>query len=205
MRTMQVCYATPAAILTDVALHQLFREKYGMVHNVEPGYVEAKTPGIQAATMKVFRQMAFGSTVSLPLAIGALDNGAVFSPTQAMIDLEVNQALHKFYRGLEVNDETLCLDLIEELEFCSRRTYMETEHTVQHFREVGWIPRLFDRASCDHQKPMVFSDERILADADGAWRVLVAQQLPPDREPAFVRELDRIVAAAREELLCLPP
>ncbi|MCP5115331.1 MAG: hypothetical protein GY953_31265, partial [bacterium] len=83
MRTTQICYCTPSAILTDVALHQLFREKYGLVHNVEPAYVEAKIPGVQAATMKVYRQMALGSTVSLPLAIGALDSAAVFSPTQA--------------------------------------------------------------------------------------------------------------------------
>jgi trimethylamine--corrinoid protein Co-methyltransferase len=44
MKTTQVCYGTPAAILTDVALHQLFRRRYGLVHNVEPGYVEAKSP-----------------------------------------------------------------------------------------------------------------------------------------------------------------
>ena len=87
MRTTQVCYCTPAAILTDVVLHQWFRQRYGLVHNVEPGYVEAKTPGLQAAFMKTYRQMAFGCTVSLPLPIGGLDNGAVFSPTQAMIDL----------------------------------------------------------------------------------------------------------------------
>src|SRR5690606_27878902 len=72
MRTTQVCFATPAAILTDAALHQLFRFKYGLVHNVEPGYVEAKTPGIQATALKVYRQMALGATVSLPLAIGVL-------------------------------------------------------------------------------------------------------------------------------------
>ena len=45
MRTTQVCYSTPAAVLTDVALHELFRVKYGLVHNVEPAYVEAKVPG----------------------------------------------------------------------------------------------------------------------------------------------------------------
>ena len=76
MHTTQVCFSTPAAILTDAALHQLFREKYGLVHNVEPAYVEAKAPGMQAAMMKVYRQMAFGSTVSLPLAIGVLDSAA---------------------------------------------------------------------------------------------------------------------------------
>jgi len=201
MRTTQVCFATPAAILTDVALHQLFRNKYGLVHNIEPGYVEAKAPGLQAAMMKVYRQMAFGSTVSLPLAIGALDSAAVFSPTQAMIDLDVNEALYKFYRGMEVNDETLGLDTIAELEFCAHRTYLEAEHTARNFRQVGWNPRLVDRSYCDHNAPVVLGDEKILEKADRMWRDLVAAQPDPAPDPHLVRELDRIVAAARAELL----
>ena len=201
MRTTQVCFATPAAILTDVALHQLFRQKYGLVHNVEPAYVEAKTPGLQAAMMKVYRQMAFGSTVSLPLAIGVLDSAAVFSPTQAMIDLEINEGLHKFHRGMEVTEETMCLDLIEELEFGVPRTYLESEHTLKHFRHVGWNPRLFDRTYCDHTAPVELGDEKMLDQADRRWRDLVAAQTPPAHEPAWLQELERIVAAARKELL----
>ena len=201
MRTTQVCFATPAAILTDVALHQLFRFKYGLVHNVEPAYVEAKTPGLQAAAMKVYRHMAFGSTASLPLAIGVLDSAAVFSPTQAMIDLEMNEAIDKFYRGMEVTDETMCLDLIHEFEFCTGRSYLEAEHTARHFRRVGWNPRLFDRAYCDHTAPVVLGDAATLDKADRAWRDLVAKQQAPEHEPAFIRELERIVAAARKDLL----
>lgn len=201
MRSTQVCFATPAAILTDAALHQLFRAKYDLVHNVEPAYVEAKAPGLQAAMMKVYRQMAFGSTVSLPLAIGALDSAAVFSPTQAMIDLEVNEALHKLYRGMEVNEETICLDLIEELEFCARQTYLESNHTLRHFRQVGWNPRLFDRTYCDHTSPVVLGDEQMLDSADRAWRELVAAQTPLEHDAAFTNELDRIVDAARKDLI----
>lgn len=201
MRTTQVCFATPAAIHTDVALHQLFRDRYEMVHNVEPAYVEAKAPGLQAAMMKVYRQMAFSSTVSLPLAIGALDSAAVFSPTQAMIDLDVNEALHKFYGGMEVTDETMCVDLIEELEFCARRTYLEAEHTLKHFRGVGWNPRLFKRTYCDHSAPVELGDEKLLEKADRAWRELVAAHTPPTPDAALTRELDRIVEAARKELL----
>ena len=190
-----------AHLLTDVALHQLFRERYGLVHNVEPAYVEAKVPGLQAASMKVYRQMALGSTVSLPLAIGTLDSAAVFSPTQAMIDLEVNEAVHKFYRGMEVDDKTMCLDLIRDLEFCADRTYLESEHTLRHFRQLGWNPRLFDRAACDHAGPANMGDEGLLAEADRTWRELVTSQPPVEREKAFVDELDRIVAAARNDLL----
>lgn len=201
MRTTQVCYCTPAAILTDVALHQLFRARYGIVHNIEPGYVEAKTPGLQAAFMKTFRQMAFGCTVSLPLPIGALDNGAVFSPTQAMIDLEMNEALYRLGRGLTVDDETCAVELINELLFCQQRTYLESEHTLAHFRELGWYPRLFDRRYCDHTGSAPAGDERLLRQADQAWRDLVAAQPPVDVEPALAREVERIVAAARAELL----
>ncbi len=201
MRTTQVCYCTPSAILTDVVLHQLFRRRYGLVHNVEPGYVEAKVPGLQAAFMKTYRQMAFGCTVSLPLPVGALDNGAAFSPTQAMIDLEINEAIYKFSRGIEVNASTSAVDVINELLFCERKNYLESEHTLAHFRQVGWNPRLFDRHYFDHGRPAPCGDETMLQQADQTWRQLVANQPAPPHDPAMLRELDRIVSAAQRELL----
>lgn len=204
MHTTQLRFATPSAILTDAALHQLFRVKYGLVHNVEPAYVDAKAPGIQAAMLKVYRQMALGATVSLPMAIGVLDNAAVFSPTQAMIDLEMNEAVYKFHRGIEVTDEAMCLDLIDELEFCTERTYLESRHTLDRFRQLGWNPRLLDRTGCDHTAPVELGDEKILDEADRAWRKLVADQPPLVRERRFVDRVDRIVAAARKELLGAP-
>ncbi len=201
MKTTQVCYGTPAAILTDVALHQLFRCRYGLVHNVEPGYVEAKTPGLQAAFLKTYRQMAFGSTVSMPLPIGALDNGAAFSPTQAMLDLEMNEAIYKFARGIEVNADTCAVDLIDDLLFCEHGTYLESEHTLSHFRDIGWNPRLLDRSYFDHTQPAPCGDEKILQQADQAWREFVASQPAPTLDSVMMRELDRIVTAARKELL----
>jgi trimethylamine:corrinoid methyltransferase-like protein len=139
--------------------------------------------------------MAFGATASLPLPIGALDNAAAFSPTQAMIDLEMNEAIYKLGRGIEVNDETCAVDLINELLFCERGTYLESEHTLAHFRDIGWNPRLFDRSYFDHTQPAPCGDEQILQQADQAWRQLVASQPPPTVDAATRRELDRITAA----------
>ena len=201
MRTTQVCFCTPAAILTDVALHQMFRDRYGLVHNIEPGYVEAKTPGIQAAFLKTYRQMAFGCTASLPLPVGGLDNGAVFSPTQAMIDLEMNEAAYKFARGIDVDDDSCAVELVGEMLFCQDRTYLETEHTAHRYRRVGWYPRLFDRSYCEHTQAAPADDRKLLDQADDAWRRLVAAQEPIEVDTNFAAELDRIVAAARKELL----
>jgi trimethylamine--corrinoid protein Co-methyltransferase len=202
MRTTQVCYATPAAILTDVLLHQLFRYRYGLVLNVEPGYVEAKVPGIQAAWMKSFRQMAFGCTVSHPLPIGLLDSGAVFSPAQAMLDLDANRAMHMLGRGAAIDDETLCVDLIAEMGFCDGSSYLTADHTAKHFREVLWDAKFFDRSyRRDAALRPAEEDEKLLRKADAAWREIVAAQADPEMPPDFLREVDRIADAARRELL----
>lgn len=202
MKTTQICYATPAAILTDAALHQLFRYKYGIVCNVEPAYIEAKVPGMQAAFMKTFRQMALGSTVSHPLPIGLLDNGSVFSPTQAMIDLEANRAMYGFARGIEVNDDTLCVDLINDLGFCEKGTYLETDHTLRYFRDILWDSRFFDRTYREEGSLTASSaDEAVLGRADQAWREIIAKHQPIEVNPRFAAELDRIVDAAHNELL----
>jgi trimethylamine--corrinoid protein Co-methyltransferase len=202
MRTTQVCYATPAAVLTDAALHQLFRHRYGLVLNVEPAYVEAKCPGLQAAFMKTFRQMAFAATVSAPLGIGLLDNGAAFSPVQAMVDLEINRALHRWGQGIAVDAESLAVDSIEALGFCEREAHISTEHTLHHFREVLWDPRLFDRTyRRDEPYRAEEADRRLLDRADEEWRALVKAQPPLERDAAFRAELERILAAARIELL----
>jgi trimethylamine--corrinoid protein Co-methyltransferase len=202
MKTTQILYATPAAILTDAALHQLFRFKYGLVLNVEPAYLEAKSPGIQAAFMKTYRQMALASMVSSSLPIGLLDNGAAFSPTQAMLDLDANLALYKLGQGMRVDEDTLAVDLINQLAFCEEQAYIQTDHTLAHFRETMWDTRFFDRS---YRRQVTYrpeeADRAMLDKADAAWRRLVAEYEPPQRDAAFRSELDRIVDAAKEELL----
>jgi trimethylamine--corrinoid protein Co-methyltransferase len=202
MKTTQVCYATPEAILTDAAIHQLFRFKYGIVVNVEPAYLEAKCPGIQAAFMKTYRQMAFSSMVSSSLPIGLLDNGSAFSPTQAMIDLDINRALYKLGQGIKIDDETLCVDLINELEFCEKDAYLTTDHTLKHFRDVIWDTQFFDRSyrKDENYRPRE-ADERILKEADNEWRDLVSKQKTPERDARFREELNRIIKVAEKELL----
>jgi trimethylamine--corrinoid protein Co-methyltransferase len=197
MKTTQVCYATPAAILTDAALHQLFRFKYGMVVNVEPAYLEAKCPGMQAAFMKTYRQTALAAMVSAPLPIGLLDNGSVFSPVQAMIDLDLNLSLYKLGRGIDRNEETLCVELINDMAFCEHSAYLETEHTLNHFRSTMWDTTLFDRTyRREGNLTPSGADARILEEADSQWRRIVASHTTPARDSRFRAELDRIVQAA---------
>ena len=96
----------------------------------------------------------------------------------------------------------MCTDLINKLEFCEKVTYLESEHTVEHFRNVLWDTMFFDRTyrksdRIEAQK----KDEQLLKKADRAWRDLVASQVSLEVTPEFAAALDRIVEAAKKELL----
>ncbi len=163
--------------------------------------MEAKCPGIQAAFMKTYRQMAFAGMVSAPHPIGLLDNGSVFSPTQAMIDLDANRAMFKLGQGFPVNDDTLCVDLVNHLEFGESEVYLQSDHTLAHFRDVMWDTRVFDRTyRRDGAYRTVDADARVLDEADNEWRSLVAAHTPPVRDAHFRAEVDGIVDSARREL-----
>jgi len=202
MRTTQICFATPAALLTDALIHQLFRYKYGIVHNVEPGYIEAKKPGIQASYLKMFRLMAQAMTVSLPLPLGLLDNGSVFSPTQTIIDYDMNQAIYRFMCGADINEDTMALETIMEMNFAENATYLDQMHTMTHFRDAIWDTKVFDRgAGAAPDKPPEELDRDLLKRADQRWKDLVANAPEYELSADKQREVDRIVEAGIKDIL----
>ena len=201
MHTTNIRFSTPAAILTDAGLHQLFRYKYGIVLNVEPAYIEAKSPGIQAAMLKIFRQMALGCTAGSSLPVGTLDNASAFSPVQAMIDLEFNQAYYKFLRGIEVNDKTIDLDLIHDIGFSEKANYLGSRQTADFFRDIFWNTELFDTSYRKNEfyKPSDMDNE-LLEKADRKWKSILADAKEPEISDIFKRKVDDIVNAAIRDL-----
>jgi trimethylamine--corrinoid protein Co-methyltransferase len=202
MSTTNIRFATPAAILTDAALHQLFRYRYGIVLNIDPAYIEAKNPGIQASLLKIYRQMALGSTVSLPLPVGVLDNASAFSPVQAMIDLEMNKAIFSFARGIDITEETINMDLIGKIGFGEKYNYLSSEQTLHCFRDILWNTDLLDTTyrKNEYYKPDEM-DEKLLAKADSAWKELVSSSKNTDIDPLYEREIQKVITKARNDLL----
>ena len=202
MRTTNIRFSTPAAILTDAALHQLFRYRYGLVFNIDPAYVEAKNPGIQASLLKMYRQMALGSTVSLPLPIGVLDNASAFSPVQAMIDLEMNKAIYDFARGIEINEQTINMDLIHKIGFGDKYNYLSSEHTLQYFRDILWNTDLLDTT---YRKNEYYKsdemDRELLTRAESRWKELVSSCKEIDIAPEIKHKIKKVIEKARRDLL----
>ena len=202
MKTTNIRFSTPASILTDAGLHQLFKYKYGIVLNVDPAYIEAKSPGIQASMLKTFRQMALGCTASNSFPIGVLDNASAFSPVQAMIDLEFNNGMYNFFRGMDICKENINLELIDKIRFAEKENYLLSQQTIDLFKKLLWNSELMDTSYRKNEYyKTVDMDTELLDKADRKWKGLVSgleELITPD---SYRKKIDKIINAAREELL----
>jgi trimethylamine--corrinoid protein Co-methyltransferase len=78
--------------------------------------------------------------------LGYLESGLTGALPQLAICDEILSWLSHFVCGVEISDETLALDLIDEVGPDGQ--FLQTDHTFKHFRE-RWYPSLFDRNNYD--------------------------------------------------------
>jgi len=76
--------------------------------------------------------------------VGYLEGGMCNSIEQIVICDELIGYTKHFMLPLEINDDTLALDLINEIG--PDGDYLGSEHTRKHYRE-DWYPKLFDRSN----------------------------------------------------------
>ncbi len=79
--------------------------------------------------------------------VGYMDNGTTGALDQLVICHEVIGWVKKYMEQLTVDDETLALDLIDEV-VKKDGDFLETEHTLRHFRE-DYYPELTEREHYD--------------------------------------------------------
>lgn len=108
----------------------------------------AKEPDEQAAYEK------FASAVTPILAgadmiagIGLLEDCRTLWLEQLVIDDEIARIIGRMAKGIEVDDGSLALDLIDRVGV--GRDYLAQRHTMDHFRTEHFIPLLSDRSSYD--------------------------------------------------------
>ena len=67
----------------------------------------------------------------------------MISPEYAVFGSELIDMVNVIMGGIEINEETLPLDLIERVG--PRGTFISEKHTLKHFRKF-WNPTIFDRS-----------------------------------------------------------
>jgi trimethylamine--corrinoid protein Co-methyltransferase len=76
--------------------------------------------------------------------MGYIDNGLTTSYQQLVVMDEVVGLVARFMEGIEVSEETMALEVIDQVG--PGGNYLAEEHTLKHFRR-NWFPALLDRSN----------------------------------------------------------
>ena len=201
MRATTARFGSPEAMLQDVATVQLCRRLYGIGIHAATGYVDCKRPGIEAAFQKLFPLVGapFGTGLTTGGA-GLLSAGQDYSPVQHMLDAEMNKAVERFWGTFDVDDETIAVELIEQVMESDRTDFLESAHTLSHFRAAQWYPRWFDRSPWQGGATEREAERRMLEEIDRYCRDAVSRYEKPDLDPARDTELLRIFLSAEQQI-----
>ena len=188
MRTTIDCYADPTnrVMLVEMA------HRYGLPIFGLTGCSDSKLPDEQAAAeaaLSILLESLAGAQMAHD--VGYLDSGMTNSIEQVVICDEIISYTKHFMKEVEVNDETLALDVIHKIG--PDGDFISSKHTHKHFRE-DWYPKLFERRNYDGWKKAGGKTMRQRAQ-EKALEILEhhkAEPLPVDVQAT----LDQIVAQA---------
>jgi trimethylamine---corrinoid protein Co-methyltransferase len=188
MRSAIDCYSDPTnrVMLVELA------HRYGLPIFGLTGCSDSKLPDQQAAAeaaLSILLESMAGAQMAHD--VGYLDSGMTNSIEQVVICDEIIAYTRHFVQDLEVNDETLALDVIHKIG--PDGDYVSSPHTRRHFRE-DWYPQLFERRNYDGWKN---AGGKTLRERAQEKALEILQNHRPEPLPSEVlAELDRIVAQA---------
>jgi trimethylamine--corrinoid protein Co-methyltransferase len=195
MATGAACFATPEVVLQDLAVAELFEQHYGFDFAIGTGYTDAKYPGIQSVMEKMAKFWASYRSGRVNYPVGLVNQGKAFSPEQALLDLETAQWIHTYGKGVEVSQDTLCLDMIRQQGIGGN--FFGVDHTRRNMRKAVWYPALMDRSLSQGLRRDQERDMLARA-ADRSKKILASASYEIDAERQ--REIDKVVKRAEQFL-----
>jgi len=196
MKTGNLALGAPERAILDVAAVNLARY-YGLPSMMVALNTEASMPGTQAAFEKTLTGLPpVLAGANIVLGGATLDGGNTYSFEQLVIDDEICSGIARIARGFHVNDETLAVDVIEEVGI--GRHYLEKRHTVRHVLTDTWYPTLYKRVK--RSEPSwsldMLGHHDLARTAKAKVNDILANHKPKPLEKEIVRRIQAIVARA---------
>ncbi|MFC1912083.1 trimethylamine methyltransferase family protein [Chloroflexota bacterium] len=144
MKTTIYSYGAPEKILMVAALTELCHH-YKLPMYGTAGCTDAQKMNIQAAvegTSTIFASALSGA--DLVHNVGTLYHGGWRSLEFTVLADEIIDMVRVIMNGIEINEDTLPLDLIEKKG--PKANYLSEAHTRKYFRRF-WVPTVFDRSA----------------------------------------------------------
>ncbi|MFC2013266.1 trimethylamine methyltransferase family protein, partial [Chloroflexota bacterium] len=184
MKTTIYPYGAPELQLMVGSLTELCHH-YGLPMFGTGGSTDAEVVDAQAAAEVTYSVLISTLTgADLVHDVGLMYHGTILSPELTVLVSEIVDMVNVLMNGIEINDETLSLDLIEQLG--PGANYLSENHTLKHFRKF-WMPSVFDRSMA--KKEGTKNCEELLNER--TLEILRTHQ-PKTLPDALVRELKRV-------------
>jgi len=197
MRTTQMVFCGPEQALMAIALTQMGKQRYGLPVYINVGLTDSKSVDAQA-----------GMETGITLVCGALAGADIFGhlgicgvDQATSLDMLVMQHeligfVERIMKGMRVDEEALAVEVIKEVG--SGGSFIAHEHTLAHYREELWFPRLLDRRFYDAWAESGGSTmgERCRREKERLLAEHQVEPLPEDIE----QEFQRITQRARKHL-----
>lgn len=193
LKTMVISYCHPTARGMMLAMARYYNlPVFGL-----GGVTESKMVDQQAAAeaaLTLFVEILSGA--SLIHDLGYIESGITFSFAQLALCNEITSWIKGYLQEVEISDETLALDVIEEVG--NNGDYLGHPHTFKNFRH-HWYPDLFERWNyvnwaSDGEKTL---KDRAAAKVDK----LIGEHQPQQLGPEVKIALRKIVEKAERRVL----
>ncbi len=138
---------SPEHGLTSAAYSQM-AHRYGFPSLVGGFVTTSKEPDEQAAYEKFASAVTpIMSGADMIAGIGLLEDCRTVWLEQLVMDSEMSQIIGRMAKGIEVNDDTLAIDVVHKAGV--GKDYLGARHTMEHFRSEYFMPAISDRSSYD--------------------------------------------------------
>lgn len=204
MRSSQACFGSPEALLQDIAAVEVCRRHYRMQVWPAVNYVDCKTPGMRAVYEKMLPLMAAPMLgYGRAMGDGLLSAGQDYSPVQHLLELDFLRGLGRYCDGFEVNDQTLAVELIEQVIAGRQESFIAADHTLAHFRAEQWYPSWLDRGSWSGDTVEQQAETKMLDTINAYIRDAIARYQPPAIDADKLAAARELLHRAEVELACM--
>ncbi|MBS7251540.1 MAG: trimethylamine methyltransferase family protein [Candidatus Freyarchaeota archaeon] len=146
--TLKIPYGDPERAITTSIVNAQLADYYGFPTFGYAGCADSKLPDAQAgAEVMMHTLMSALSRINFIHDCGYLASGNVGSLEMAVICDEIISIVTRIARGIEVNDETLAMEVMREVG--PKGSFLSHKHTAKWLRQEIFIPKLFDRKSLE--------------------------------------------------------
>jgi trimethylamine--corrinoid protein Co-methyltransferase len=170
---------------------------YGLGSMIYAPLSDSKLPDQQTAIEKTLHwQLAAMAGMNLIMGAGVIENQTVYSNEQVIIEAELLGMMKRYVEGIEITQQTLALDVINEVGHV-RGTYLDQIHTRDNWRREQYLPFLFNRDVYDNWQSSGARD--CLNTAQQKAKEILANHKVQPLPGEVDRELNKILQSAAKK------